>query len=324
MRMSRTILLVIVILAAGTYVALRANAVPDTLVLETAHLAVLPPHEHDDGDAVSDDGHHQYLLSEVYVAPRDLWVSGFTFDMVNAPDTSVHHVSLLDYDRPHQTCRSLPFSQLLIFAQDVMHNATTTFPTGAAMHIRKGEHVQLSLMIHNPEPPLGPGDTYRDVYGKLTLSLVPPAQEHDLKEVKFHLAHLDDAPCVIREPDQSDAYVFAVPARTQRYVFSGSRQDTDPSRFVFTKPSTIVFIGAHLHGWQGGKELLVQKNGAPFLSFKTALSKDDPFRYDTPYYATSAPMAAGDALSLTAIYQNPHAVPTRGAMGDLGFYYYEQ
>jgi hypothetical protein len=84
-----------------------------------------------------------------------------------------------------------------------------------------------------------------------------------------------------------------------------------------------VYIGAHLHGWQGGKEVIVEKNGAPFANFKTLPAREYPYRYDIPYYPTTTTMQAGDTLSIRAVYENPNAVPTRGAMGDLGIYFYE-
>ena len=295
----------------------------EQVVLETAHLKELKPHVHENGASAADQSHHVYMLSPVYTAPSDMWISHLSFELFNASDTVVHHVSLLDHSQPHQTCASLPFKQLFILAQDTMHHPFMEFPAGTGMLVKKGDRIQLSAMIHNPEPPLGPGETYHNVYGRLTLKLRPESERNGLKEIHPYLLHLDDEPCVIREPDQSDAYVFAVPSHTHNYVFSGTHQPNDPSILTFKNPSTIIYIGAHLHGWQGGKKLFVEKNSKEFLTFETRLSKDHSYRYDIPYYPTNLKMNAGDTLSIKALYENLSDVETRGAMGDLGIYYYE-
>ena len=296
----------------------------NSITLETSHVASLLPHEHAKADSVSDIGHHQYLLSQMYVAPQDMWISRMDFELVNAPATIVHHVSLLDFNEPHQTCASLPFSQRFILAQDTMHHPGVEFPKGTGMLIKKGDHIMLSLMAHNPLPPLGPGKEYEDVFARLKLSLLTGKQAENLKPVHFRLIHLDDEPCVIREVDQSDAYVFAVPPNSKNYTMSSSNKAQDPSVFKFKKASTILYVGAHVHGWQGGKELVVDKNGKQFLDFKTRVALVDSYRHDTPYYPTTLDMKPGDTLSLHAIYDNPNSVATRGVMGDLGIYYVEE
>ena len=293
------------------------------IVLETEHVAQLTPHEHEDGDSVGDASHHQYILSQVFVAPHDMYITQFAFDMVNAPDTVVHHASLLNHSAPHQTCSNvLPFSQMYIMAQDTMHNPVMTFPEGTGMRVKKGDVLQLSVMIHNPLPPIGPGETYEDAFSKLTLTYLKGSPFQKIKEITPHLLHLDERPCVIK-PDHSDAYTFSVPPRTMDFRMKSTEAPGDPSTYTFTAPSTLVYVGAHMHGWQGGKELIVRKNGEPLLSFKTEVSSY-PYRYDTPYYPTEVNFETGDTLTLEAVYDNPHNVPLRGVMGDLGIYFHER
>lgn len=295
---------------------------PKTVVLETEHVAQLAPHEHEDGDSAGDSSHHKYIVSPVFIAPRDMYITQFAFDMVNAPDVVVHHGSLLNFNEPHQTCpATLPFSQLYIMAQDTMHNPVMTFPEGTGMRVKKGDPLQLSVMIHNPLPPVGPGDTYANAFSTLTLTYVEDSPFLNIKEIQPHLLHLDERPCVIK-PDHSDAYTFSVPPRTMDFRMKSTEVPGDPSTFTFTAPSTLVYVGAHMHGWQGGKEVIVRKNGEPLLDFKTMTSST--YRYDTPYYPTELNFEAGDTLTLEAVYDNPHDVPTRGAMGALGIYFYER
>jgi hypothetical protein len=90
------------------------------------------------------------------------------------------------------------------------------------------------------------------------------------------------------------------------------------------RPITVVFIGGHLHGWEGGKRLDLVRNGAPYLSFTTRRAADDAFRYDSQYYPTRLDLDAGDALSIRAVYDNPTSAPDPGAMGIVEMYYYER
>lgn len=296
----------------------------ETIVLETAHLPVLLPHEHDAGEAVEDLGHHHYLYSKVFVAPKDLWISDASFDLINAPDTADHHTALLNLDGIHQTCKKLPYEQLFGFPQDMLHEPKISFPEGTGMKIKKGEHIVFMLMLHNPLPPIGPGETYHDVYGKLTLTFRPDSESGNLKNVKFHLIHLDQIPCEVTYSDKSLAFMFTVPSHSKDFTYSSPNSKDDPSRFTFATSSVIVYTGGHLHGWEGGKALHVYKNGEDFLDFTTYPSPNYPFRYDSQYRPTFIKIAAGDTLSLSAVYDNPNDVAIRGAMGMLEMYYYEE
>ena len=131
----------------------------ESMILETDHLADLFPHEHDAGEAVEDKGHHHYHYSPIVVADRDLWIASTTFKIMNAPDTTVHHASLVAVNREHQNCKQWPFEELVQFGQDNMHAPSVVFPSGTGMQIEKGEAYRLVLMVHNPLPaPLAEAD----------------------------------------------------------------------------------------------------------------------------------------------------------------------
>jgi hypothetical protein len=299
-----------------------AHVRTSTLTLETEHLPELLPHEHDAGEAVEDVGHHHILFSPEYIAPRDMWISSVSFDVVNAPDTVVHHGDLVDTSHHHQNCSNFPVAQMVQFVHDNMYLKTIAFPQGTAMHVKKGEKFRLLFMVHNPEPPVGPGGIYHDVYGVMTLTLLNPASSQGVKEIRYAPGHLDQIPCQIRLPDGSPSLSFTVPPRVKDFVFTATTTMADPARFTFAHPGVIVLVGGHIHGWQGGKELTVTKNNTPFLDFKTVVSKDDPYRYDSPYYPVHIPMNAGDTVVTSAIYDNPNEVERRGAMGIFDMYYY--
>lgn len=292
--------------------------------LETNHLVQLDPHEHDAGEAVEDVGHQHVLYSPILSAPYDAWIHEMSFDIVNAPDTTVHHVTLFDLDRPHQTCKNIHGEQLIGFSQDNMFSSDLRFPKGMGMHIKKGDRLFLSVMEHNPLPPMGPGGIYRDVYGKISLRITEDTGTSNLKNVHFQLLHLDQEPCNSFFVDGTPAFIFGVPAHSKNYTYAGTHRLNDPSEFTFKSTSTIVHIGGHLHGWQGGKIVTVRRNDQPFLNFPTTRSQANPYLFNTVNYMTDLKMLPGDHLSLSTVYDNPGDVPIRGAMGDLGIYYYEQ
>lgn len=316
-----------VILLVGGGISFHANEQKGTskvMVLETSHAAELRSHEHFAADTALDVGHHQYLHSELITAEHDLWISDISFKIENAPTVVVHHAALLKINSPHQTCKNINMEQLVGFARDNMHIPGISFPRGTAMRIKKGEQFYFILMVHNPTPPLGPGGTYHDVFGRMTLTLVPDEETPGLKPIEFLMMHLDEVPCDVKYSDGTESFMFTVPPHILNYSFSASSAADDPARHVFKKPVTVVYMGGHLHGWEGGKELLVNKNGQLFKTFTTAKSWVNPFQYFSEYHPVSINFEAGDLLTLTALYSNPDNQPMREAMGILDMYYYER
>ncbi len=323
---ARDIPLVIALMACALFVmSVNTYQTNDsTITLETSHVAVLEPHRHSANDSATDPTHHVTVLSNIYVVPKDTWISKIAFDILNAPDTTVHHVRLVNLSEPSQNCLPVQYAHMFGLGQDGMHDSTLSFPSGTGMRVKRGSRIQLSLMVHNPLPPIGPGETYADVYGRLILSLQDNRAPADLKEIHPRLLHLGDDPCDPTDPNGMDAYEFAVPAHTINYTKMGTGTSDDPGTLVFKKPSTIVYVGGHLHGWQGGKKVIVEKNEMPFLEFNTAPSKTYPYRYDTESSNARYEMQTGDTLRIRAIYDNPDETHIRGAMGGLGIYYFEQ
>jgi hypothetical protein len=312
-----------VVLAIGALALWSRPSGP--ISIETRHLATLPPHEHEEEDAVSNPRHHTVLESDIYVAPRDLYVTKVGFEIVNAPNVTLHHASLVDVSRPNQTCTNMTnWRELFVYGSDRMYDNDLTFPEGYALKIPKGSPLKLVFMVHNPEPPLGPGGTYSDVYSQITLteSTQSPAT---LKLLEPRLLHLDDPDitCWHKETDLSDFYTFTVPAHVKDFVFSGKGAHDPAATMTFSRGATLFDLSGHLHGWQLGKKLIVRKNGVVMHQFDTRPSSSTPYIYETRHVEEPFHVAAGDTLSVSAIYDNPHSVPTRGAMGIAGFYYHE-
>ena len=285
------------------------------ITIETAHIATLAPHQHASRDAVSDPGHHEEVFSTDFIVQEDFSITDVAFDILNAPQAIVHHAALVSYSCGDSACTTRVSRELFRYGQDTMHYSHGVFPVGYMVPLHKGEHLLLSLAVHNPAAPLGTGSTYHDIFGRIEL------QENSVRArgalpVKFvHLFAEDEC----NRNSRDEIATFTVPAHARHYVYAGCGAKIHAST-TFPSAGTIVHMGAHLHGWQGGKEVIVEKNGKPFKIFSTAVSPDDAHRYDTPYTQVPVHVAAGDTLSVKAVYDNPHDVPLRGAMGMFGFY----
>ena len=303
------------VLAASEYVEFSQ---PTTLVLRTNSIAELAPHEHDaHKNTVDDTGHGVEIVSPTFTPAEDLWVTGFDYETVHASSTVLHHAILSSATAPRTWCSDRPDSRFFtILTQDQMNDPHVRFPAGYAVRIPAGTPLVLYGMLHNAEPPVGSGETYTNVYGKITLHVQVPTIRHPLKELTYYSPHLADDPC---QPNDY-GYFFAVPENVSDYRVTGATAKVHTERIVFDRPTTIKYWGGHVHGWQGGKALIVKKNGAIIQTFTTRHSDSDPYQFITPYGPADVHLKSGDTLSLEAVYDNPTDEPKIGAMGVLYIY----
>lgn len=292
-----------------------------TIEIQSNSIPILYPHAHHAGDSVMSAAHHVLLRSNIFVFQKDTWVSGISGVIENAPRMVLHHGELLRLDKigKGSSCpTAYGEGEILNFGQDQMNEPELHFPSGSALFIPRLTPVVLSVMLHNPLPPVGPGGEYRDVKVRVIFHEATTSPRA-LTPVAFHLLHLDQKPCVTTE----DGYVFSVPAHSSGSVFKGSSDGQfKPAEYSFDRGGTIVYMGAHLHGWEGGRELRVYINGSLFKTFTTVKSVDS-FGYNTPHFQTAVAVKAGDTISIDAVYDNPASIPLSGAMGMMGFYFKE-
>ena len=308
-------LMMIVFGSVGVRMYLQHTDVPQ-FVIETEVLSVLPPHHHDVHDSSMDEGHHMYLRSPIVYAPEDMWVREIEFELKNAHDTALHHAVFMRLDKPNQVCPFIPMYDLLHVGEDQMHDPSLKFADGLGFFIPEGTPLLLDVMTHNPMPPLGPGETYYDVSASITLTLA--REDEELNPVRYYALHLADRPCSLKSQ-----FTFAVPPRTENFVFGANDTEVEQTagRVTFTEDGAIVFMGGHIHGWEGGKYLDVYLNDEHLRRFETSKASDDPYRYDTKFGNVHIPITAGDTISITSTYSNPHDHAIPGAMGMLGLFF---
>jgi len=282
----------------------------DPIIIETSPLTHIPPHEHNHGDALMLDTHHHHLHSDVMTFDRDLWVTQVEFKLHNADATVLHHAGLINLGRQLWYCPNRTIS-IFSIGEDQMHHPILKLPKGYAQYIPKQSPLMLQTMVHNPLPPIGHGRDYYNVFASIKLHEAKPETEQ--KKVEMIQLNLLDDVC-------SDD--FTVPANTTTFTKGDpAASNPSPATHRFSKAGQIVYMGGHLHGWEGGQYLDVYLNGNHLKRYTSQKATDDPYRYDTEHGPTDIEIAAGDILTITATYTNDNPVPITGAMGILAAYF---
>ena len=306
----------IIVVVGGCLIALSLQPLKtEDILLQTSPISILPPHTHNtNDDTIIDLGHGIEKYSEIYVSQKDLWITSIDLELINASSSVLHHVVLANASSSPVWCSDEADERYYyLFAEDQMHDRKVQFPTGYALYIPRNTPLVLDGLFHNAQPPIGTGDTYRNVSARIVLHTQEPSRIRPLKRLTFYAPHLSDDQCAPRDA----SFFFSIPSNTSNYLITGEGKKLRPDRIVFNTPVTIKYWFGHLHGWQGGKELIVKKNGELLRVFRTQRSEVESYQFDTPHGATNIHLAAGDTLSLEALYDNPTKELTIGAMGVL-------
>ncbi len=284
----------------------------NVVTIVSTPLPTLPTHDHSQGDAVEDDAHGVYVTSPIYTTPRDMWISEIQPIATGAPFAVVHHLMLHEIDAKDHLCTNLP-KKVLVVGMD--NNKRVFFPEPFGYFIKKDTKLQLVGMLHNPEAPLGSGDSYSNVSAGFTITVANPTSTRNQK-VDFYMLSAEDPPYC------QDRYTFTVPAKTIDYAKSSEVKPGLNGSFVkFDTPGTIVGLGTHTHGWQGGRNVDVFINSKLYRSFTTEQVGNNPEIWSSTVEQSAIRINKDDTITLTSHYTNPSDVPIRGAMGIIGFYF---
>jgi hypothetical protein len=290
---------------------------PNTVSLETNPIGWLVPHEHDHTDSIMTSSHHVISYSNIITTKEDWWIKGFSYSIKNAKETVLHHAVLATLNKKDLHCPERDMYYLIGVGEDQMYNPNLVLPKGYAVFIPKGSQIFLYTMLHNPKPPVGYGENHYNVSSLIELDLADKDEILSLKPVEFIRLDLTDKPC---SSDES-GYVFNVPANTQEYTFGSSSEKMIGSSYTFTESGKIIYMGGHMHGWEGGKYISFYVNGKLVRKYETSKAKDDPYRFDTPHQEENIHVNKGDFISITATYENNSEEKLTGAMGMLGIYF---
>lgn len=272
-----------------------------TLTVFSETIPLLVPHEHQDLDSIIDKHHGEIVGFEggTVVLDRDIWINGFSWSVENAPIETLHHFIFTRADKPAVLCPN-GFSaneEILVIGSDTFVQEFS-FPSGHSMFLPKGTPLNLSAVLHNPLPPFGPGGTYEDVRLKLTLLLNETGE--DDKPVRMVRLSVEDPYCTPRSS------TFNVPANILDYE---KKIDSPISSYTFEKDSTLLFIGAHTHGWDNAGPVRVYLNDTLLHEFVPMQINEDPWSWTTPARMASLKLKKGDTISLSSTYSNIHDEP---------------
>src|SRR5262249_52048457 len=145
-------------------------------------------------------GHGVDAYSPVFVPTEDLWITSIDVTLENAHATALHHLLLRTSTTSAIWCSDAPDPRIMfIFAEDQMYNPHVQFPSGYALYIASGTPLVLDAMFHNALPPIGPGNTYKNVSAHLTLHVQKQTATHPLKKLSFFVPHLSENQCAPRD-----------------------------------------------------------------------------------------------------------------------------
>ncbi len=290
---------------------------PRTVHIATNSLPTLYPHDHDDEkDEVTDTGHAEYLSGSA-TTTEDLWVTSFDFIVHNAPGSTIHHASLFTlqpYSVPE--CPNLP---AITYYASVGGDAPLPriLPAPYALFIPKGTVLHNLTMLHNAYPPEGRGGTYQNVSTEFVLTTVPKTSKRMRPLTSIPLALSDASYC----SRSLAGFTFTVPAATSSYIRTPGPMSPSAGRHTFTEAGTIVYSSGHTHGWEGGKTVTLLLNGKPLKTYATEKNEERGKLWSTEFSSTTWNVAAGDSVSVEALYSNPGTEPLLGAMGMVVLYF---
>ncbi|MEK7560846.1 MAG: hypothetical protein AAB539_02720 [Patescibacteria group bacterium] len=337
-RIAAAVVLLIAVAAVSLYRWSESASRADrgaAFVLETMHIAQLPPHAHEPSlNKLHDAGHGVFLGSDAYVATEDFWITEFRWDVRNAPLVVLHHSTLQRLDETDGVC-PIFYQELITGALDANY-APVIFPEPYGMFVASGTPLMLHAIVHNPFPPYGPGGFYRDVSAALRMRVERAATGRRSRRVEYQRLRIDDTPCAyaqdmegLRAPNGVENIglvlddTFAIPARSDHAEFRGARVNgVSTAEYTFRRPGALLGFGGHLHGWEGGEKLIVSLNGRRIAQLITKKRASPPWEWETQQLWTRRRIRPGDIISIAAIYSNPSGKALLGAsMGMLGFYF---
>ena len=245
--------------------------------------------------------------SQHFIAPRDMWITGYAYEIKNAPFFVNHHMKLFSMKQPQLPEECEVYRKIVSLARG---HVPMEIPSGYGFFLEKGE-----VLIFYAEAAV-PADwgkaRYEDVIYSLTLKR---SEEKNLKPIKrFH----------IRIGEGTCGAPFTVPAHTENFIVK-SRPDLPLSTFTFPADGTIIGMAAHYHPWNGGKLARAYLNGTLLHTF---VPHKKQFEYGEDWVMPPTPVTAwkvkkGDRLTYEVIYQNPGPDEIPMAMAIIEFLFSE-
>lgn len=288
---------------------------PVVLSLASNDIPELHPHKHTAHDTVSDTDHGVLTTASEIVTEKDMWVRGIHTVIENAPHSTLHHMNIMVFPPPETATEgsflSSEFARPYGFSvgQDIAETVTLTRPY--ATFLPKGTRLVMTAMLHNPQPPKGPGGTYYNVRITSELLGLDFPEEKAERVWQIYLTLID--------ADSPRLDSFTVPAQTPSFTrYAENENDVGRSKYTFPADGTLIDMSAHVHAWEGGTQVEAYINGENIQTFTPHLTSTDAWDWRTERKTLMRKVKKGDVLSLSATYTNEGTESLRGAMGSIG------
>jgi len=294
--------------AAGHTITLRVG--PMTLPAHTGHMKMAQPPD------------------LFWTIPVDAWLLAYTPRLVDSnaaevPGRVLHHVAFWNENRSDFLC---PNKEEHIFGAGSEMTHWAQIP-GHGYRVQKGDKIRIETMIHNP---------WDTPYDKVYLEVkIPYAAIEDARGVNAGIAPTADASANFASaPRDGSGYVASVLFDSVRSVYpawmdvescGNSGYDLKPGKNVTTGTVRVKYdgvllgVGGHMHDY--AKEIVLENATRKETVATLDATVDERGRLlnmpvvmflDKGGYK----FAAGDALKITATYENPTGKLLRdGAMG---------
>ncbi|MBP7741450.1 MAG: hypothetical protein KA104_02040, partial [Candidatus Pacebacteria bacterium] len=252
-----------------------------SMTILTAPIATLPPHAHKADitgvDSVLAPGHGIIVNSAFYTVPFDMWITGISLETENAPRAVLHHLILFRKGYPNTQCPNRDEELYTIGADSRPDNA---FPAPFGIFVKKGTVIYLNGMVHNPQPPKGPGGSYTDVSIGYNLTYERPSPKR-YRAVAFYRFFLYENERCQDPIITKDFDVFTVPAGAQHFVKSAANYtENNPARLVIKHSGMILGTGGHLHEEDGGEKIELLKGNDAVVTLTPHHVGTNPWQWE--------------------------------------------
>lgn len=183
------------------------------------------PSGHEGDLAASMPKHHFQLPKDMYMVGYKTAV--FTKDGKELPKNYLHHVLMLNNDRPSVSCPGEP----LFFAGAGLEMTETRFPEGYGVKLGKGEHLMSVVAFYHGAPPT------KDVMATFTMYMAPedqPVKAMEVYQVGVNIVCYSKF--AERGPDQTDEGIE---------IKAGVQVHTAPLKFLMD--GCVKFAYPHGH-----------------------------------------------------------------------------
>jgi len=282
-------------------VATRVSVTEDAVTITFGPVDLPSPHE---GELAAS------LPKHIFQLPEDKYLTGYKAEVFTAegqqlPQNFLHHILMLDNDKPSVSCDGEP----LFFAGAGLEMTEAKFPDGYAVKLDKTHHLMSVVAFYHKAPPT------KNVMARFTLYTAKPGAK--VKEMEVYQVGVNIvcySQFAQRGPDQTDEGIAVKPGVT---VLSAPLK--------FTLDGCVKFVYPHGHD----EVLLItldnKTQNRTLLRTVPDVAMDGTFLSFLPHQVYKSgqgfPVTRQDDYEMTMVYHHPlHKANVQHGMGNYLLY----